>query len=90
MKCIIRCSCGGIKTYVENSMGLLYPGMEIPKEYIGRTTIRGLMEENPDTNLYRHLETIVKKSGRYAYYIEYNDKGDIVDMANLITGKKTY
>lgn len=90
MKCIIRCACGGIKTYIEKSMELLYPGKELPKEYLGRTAMKELMNEYPDTNLSRHLEAMSKKSGRYAYYIEYDDKGDIVDMANLVTGKKTY
>lgn len=89
-KVIVRCSCGGVKTKMDAAMQVLAPGEPLPPEYKGSDAIRKFMAEHPNTNLSRHLEAVVKKHGRYCYYIEYNDAGDITDMRDLMTGRRLY
>ncbi len=90
MKFIIRCTCGGVKTKMDAAMQLIAPGEPLPPEYKGKDAIKKLAAEHPNTNLSRHLTALAKKSGRYCYYIEANDKGDIVDIRDLLTGRKIY
>lgn len=87
---IVRCGCGGIKTYVENSMAKLFPKKnlsDIP-EYVGKGNIANLISAYPNTNLAAHMSAISKKSGRFAYYVTANDEGDITSLYNLINGNK--
>lgn len=91
MKCIVRCGCGGIQTYIKSSidaLGLSPVGEE--NTYIGRDKIQKLSREYRDTPFGEHLVAIGKKSGRFAFYIETNDKNEISSMYNLINGKKVY
>lgn len=88
MNVVVRCSCGGVQTYVASSIKAL--GLAEPDDvYVGKEKIRKLASQYPDTNLSRHLDAISKKSGRYAFYITIGN-GDIAALYNLITGKKAY
>lgn len=94
MNIIARCSCGGVSTYVENSIKIL--SLPAPCEtLVGKDKIRKLAGLYPGTSFAEHLQAIAKKSGRYAFYISTDkapeEKGqNIVAMYNLITGKKVY
>ena len=90
MKCIIRCSCGGVKTKMEAAMNLIAPGEPLPSDYKGKDAIKKLAERYPNTNLSRHLDAVSKKRGRYCYYLEYTEDGDIKDFRDLMTGRKVY
>jgi hypothetical protein len=89
MNIVVRCSCGGVTTYVGNSIKML--NLAAPdSEYVGKDKIRKLAEENAGTPLGSHLQAVAKKSGRYAFYISANEKQEITAMYNLINGKKVY
>lgn len=89
MNIIARCGCGGITSYIENSMKLL--SLPSPSETcVGKEKIRSLASQYPGTSLAEHLGAIAKKSGRYAFYISTDDTQSITAMYNLITGKKAY
>lgn len=89
MNVIVRCGCGGISTYVENSMKVL--SLPAPEETcVGKEKIRKLAEKYPNTPFAEHLGVIAKKSGRYAFYISTDSNNQITAMYNLVTGKKVY
>lgn len=89
MNVVVRCSCGGVSTYVEKSIKVL--GLDAPSEiFVGKEKIRKLAERYPNTSLAQHLQAVVKKSGRYAFYISTSDEQEITAMYNLINGKKVY
>lgn len=96
MDIIVRCSCGGVTTYLQNSLELLK--LTAPSEentFVGKDKIRKLAANYPGTPFAEHLGVIAKKSGRYAYYISTNNPADnksqeIVAMYNLIKGQKVY
>lgn len=89
MNVIVRCGCGGIYSYIENSMKLL--SLSAPDDtFVGKEKIRKLAALYPGTNFAEHLGVIAKKSGRYAFYISTDGTQSIAAMYNLITGKKVY
>lgn len=64
-----------------------FPKTEMPDIYKGEDAIRALAHSIPNTNLSRYLLAIAKKNGRYAYFIESDDNGDVVSNYDLIIGK---
>jgi len=89
MNIVVRCSCGGVSTYVENSIKVL--GLAAPDStFVGKDKIRTLAQKYPGTPLAEHLQVLAKKAGRYAFYISTSDKNEITAMYNLINGKKVY
>ena len=89
MNIVVRCGCGGIQKYVENSIKVL--NLAAPEEaFIGKEKIRSLAQRYPGTPFADHLQALAKKSGRYAYYISTTESHEISAMYNLISGKKVY
>lgn len=94
MNVVVRCSCGGVSTYVEKSIKVL--NLEAPiATYVGKEKIRKLAEGYPGSSFADHLQAVAKKSGRYAFYIstDRDPSGKdqrITAMYNLINGKKVY
>lgn len=89
MNIVVRCGCGGIQKYVENSIKVL--SLAAPEEaFIGKEKIRSLAQRYPNTSFADHLQALAKKSGRYAYYISTTEDNEISAMYNLINGKKVY
>ncbi len=88
MKIIAVCTCSGMKEKAESAFKIMFPGEELPKIYKGDGAIRGLAQSKPNTNLARYLVAIAKKNGQFAYYIEYDDKGDVLANYDLKTGKR--
>lgn len=88
MKGIFVCSCGGMKEKAENAFKILFPRQEVPDIYRGEASIIKVASKYPNTNIYNYLTAIAKTNGRYAYYISSDDKGNVVDNYNLLTGKK--
>lgn len=89
MNIVVRCSCGGVSTYVENSIKVL--GLAAPDStFVGKDKIRTLAQKYPGTPLAEHLQVLAKKAGRYAFYISADEAQKITAMYNLINGKKVY
>ena len=79
-----------MKTKMEAAMQLLAPGEPLPPEIRGGDAIMKMARKWQGTNFGNHLLVLAKKHGRYCYYIEITDKGDIKDMRDLMTGRRMY
>lgn len=90
MKWTIRCTCGGVKTKMESAMQLIAPGEPMPQDIKGKDAIRKLAGQYPGTSLASHLLAVVKKNGRFCYYVEATEKGELKDMRDLLTGRRMY
>lgn len=88
MKIIAVCTCSGMKEKAEMAFKIMSPDEDMPKIYKGESAIRGLAEQNPNTNLSRYLLAIAKKNGQFAYLIEFDDNRDIISNYDLKTGKR--
>ena len=88
MRVIAVCTCSGMKEKAEMAFKIMHPDEPLPKIYKGESSVRGLAEQNPNTNLSRYLLAIAKKNGQFAYLIDYDDNGDIISNYDLKTGKR--
>lgn len=89
MNVILRCGCGGVTTYVKNSMGLLKLS-PADQEIVGKEKIRKFSTGFPQGPVRSHLDVIAKKSGRYAYYLSLGENNEMTALYNLIKGQKVY
>ena len=88
MKVIAVCTCSGMKEKAESAFRILFPKDTLPTIVRGKDAIKKFASYHKGQNIGNYLEAISKKSGKFSYYIEYDDRGDVIDNINLMTGKK--
>ena len=88
MKGLFICSCSGVRERAEAGFKILFPKDETPNVYRGEAAIIKVAHANSGTNLGEYLTAISKMNGRFAYYVESDDAGNVIDNYNLLTGKK--
>lgn len=88
MKAIVTCACAGAPKYCESSFKVLFKGEPLPTMYI-KSKARDILESVPkESKMYEELSTILRKRGRYGFYFEYNEKGEILDYWNLLKSRR--
>lgn len=88
MKVIVVCTCSGMKERAESAFKILFPNKEMPKIVRGKDAIKKLASVNSGKNIGNYLEAISKKNGKFAYYIESDEFGNVTTNYNLTTGKQ--
>ena len=88
MKAIVTCACAGAPKYCQSSYKVLFPNEELPTMYI-KEKAKAILESVPSTSeLYEEVAKILRKKGRYGFYFEYNDQGEILDCWNLLKHRR--
>lgn len=88
---IVCCTCSGVRERSKSAFKILYKDMEMPEMAVGKDSIRKKIEVFPkESNMAQHLQAITKKGGKFSYYIKYDDELNIVEMMDLLKGKKVY
>ena len=88
MKAIVTCACAGAPRYCQSSYKVLFPNEELPTMYI-KEKAKAILESVPeDSKMYQELAKILRKRGRYGFYFEYNDQGEILDYWNLLKQRR--
>lgn len=85
-KYILICKCSNMKQTAEMAFNIAFPHQPMPKIYRD-SAISTLTEQKPNTNFASFVSAIMKKHGRFAYYIE-EEEGDIVQVYDLLKGKR--
>lgn len=85
-KYILICKCSNMKQTAEMAYDIAFPNTERPKIYRD-SAISTLIEQKPNTNFASYVSAIMKKNGRFAYYIE-EENGDIMQVYDLLKGKR--
>lgn len=80
---ILTCSCHNMSKKASEAFCLLFPDKVLPEIIKGRDRVYKLAQEL--TN--EHIKAISKLSGKYAYYIQFED-GKIVKEYDLLKGKR--
>lgn len=88
MKVILVCSCSGMKEKAVQAYKILFPKEEEPTLFVGKDAIKKFASYHPGTNVANYAQAISKKNSRYSYYVEFDEKGDVTDNWNLLTGKR--
>ena len=88
MKAILSCACGAVPDYCKRSFKIMFPDERPPVVYI-KTKARPLLEDIPkESPMAKRIEKILHDRGRYGYYFEYNEEGEILDEINLLKHKR--
>lgn len=85
-KYILICKCSNMKQTAEMAFNIAFPHQTMPKIYRD-SAISTLTEQKPNTNFASFVGAIMKKHGRFAYYIE-EENGDVVQVYDLLKGKR--
>ena len=81
---ILTCSCHNMSKRAKESFSLIFPGSPMPEIIKGKDRLYKLGKSlNND-----HMIAISKLSGKFAYYVELNDKNVITKEINLLNGKR--
>lgn len=86
---IITCQCGGIDDKVEAAFSTLFPQAPLPK-ITRHKDIHKLLQSLPrDWQFSMYVsDNLIKDKEKFAYYFLVDEKGFIVKIYNLLTGKR--
>lgn len=87
-KVICVCKCPKEDEKAKVAFSLLFPDEKMPKLLVGRSQILTLSERFPNMPVSAHAHAMARNKEKFEYYIEYDDKGYIIEEYNLITGSK--
>lgn len=81
---ILTCSCHNMDKRAKESFSLLFPDAPIPEIVKGRDRLYKFGKDLDND----HIIAISKLSGKFAYYVELDDKNIITKEVNLLNGKR--
>lgn len=81
---ILTCSCHNMSKRAKEAFSLLFPDIPMPEIVRGRDRLYKLGKSLDN----QHIIAISKLSGKFAYYVELDDKNTITKEINLLTGAR--
>lgn len=89
---ILTCSCSQTPKYALESFNIMIgvkENIETPVMYSGERRISTLLEKlDPNTNIYKYVKSLNKNKDKFAYYMEWDDNGDVLRQFNLLTARR--
>lgn len=85
---IVCCDCPQMTQYCLDSYRIMAQSRTYPDIYLHSKTYALLHKLTIDTNVYEFVKNLLPGKKKYAYYIEYDDNGDVTKQWNLLTGKR--
>ena len=89
MRVILVCSCSGMKEKAKTAFKILHPQDEEPEMFVGKDAIKKFASYHQGTNVANYADATSKQNGQFSYLIDYDEKGDVLSIYNLTTGKRT-
>lgn len=86
---IICCDCGDTYQYSLDAYKLMAHKSDAPTVYRHNKAHKLLDELDNNTNVYNFVKSFLNSKGKYSFYVAYDDKGDVVEQWNLMTGQRT-
>ena len=87
-KRLLVCKCPGKDADAKAAFSVLFPGEPVPEVLIGRSQILTLSEQYPRTEISSQARAMARNKDKYAYYLEYDNDGMVLNKYNLMTGAK--
>lgn len=85
---LVTCSCGALPTYAQTQYKVQHPDLPVPTLYVSKKAY-SLLETFPSTSeAYQFLSGVLKKRGRYAYLMEWDDSFSLTHVWNYQTNRK--
>lgn len=74
--------------YAENAFKGMHPNTPVPQIYISSKGYK-LLESLPQgSEVYRFLSGVLKKRGRYGYYLSWKEDGTLEEVYNYIKNQR--
>lgn len=90
---ILVCYCPGMDKRAEAAFKVVSKGKPIPKMYKGRYGIAdfvsSLQKRGIDGDIIAYSKALAKNNNKFAYYMRWNDSGDVTVQYNLMSGRRT-
>lgn len=86
---IICCDCGDTYQYSVDAHRLMSHGAKTPDVYRHNKAHKLLDKLDNNTNVYKFVASLIKGKGKFSYYVEYDDNGDVTEQWNLLSGQRT-
>lgn len=88
MRVIVCCECPHIPSFAKDSFRIMFQKEGLPQSYIGDTEIAKLREQvEPGSDFDKYLQALQHNKEKFAYFIE-EDRGTILRMFDLRTGRR--
>lgn len=90
MNYIFCCKCKGIPNYAENAAKILLKptGAKAPKPIVQENIYRILQNIPKNSEGYRLIEKLMKRPGKFAFYVSLSDTGEVEETIDLLKGMK--
>lgn len=84
MKFILTCACSGRDKKAITEYDILFPNSTTPEVVKGRDNLMKLATKYNNS----HLRAIARLSRNFAYYVDIDSDGNILEEYDLATGKR--
>lgn len=85
---IVCCKCSSIPDFCKKAFKVLRPDSPVPAIYMGTEITRLIAELSPQTEIEQKLLGLSSKRGRYGYYFEWDEKGEVLFAWNLLQSRR--
>lgn len=85
-RAIFTCGCSGVQPQAKTVYSLHFPKDPIPPVYSSRQGYK-VLDTLPASDAKSFLASSLRKKGRWAYYLDWDDQGSILACVNLLNGK---
>lgn len=88
MNILFTCSCSATPSYARSAYAVYRPNTDIPPLYVSRKIVP-IRDTLPVTSFaYQFITSALKKRGKYAYFIDYNDDGSVNEVYDFLKQKR--
>ena len=88
MNAIVCCKCGGVAPYAEKAFKGMHPKEPLPEIYLSGKGYKLLDSLPQGSEVYRFLSGVLKKRGRYGYYLSWKEDGTLEEVYNYIKNQR--
>lgn len=87
MQAIFCCKCGNTPDFSRDAYQMLFPDATPPKVYAGKDEIYQLFKASRG-ELAEYLRPFTNRKGKFSYFIEADGSGSIMNLYDLMTGRR--
>lgn len=85
---IICCDCGDTPRYSVETYKIMGKTSKIPQVFTSDKAYLALRELPRGSNVFKFVETLMRGKGKYSFYLEYDDDGNVMRHWDLLKADK--
>ena len=84
---IVACACSGTEKFAKAQYTIFAPNTSIPPVYTKRKFTELLQLLPQSSEISQFVSNLAKKTGKFAFFLAYEENGSISQAQNLLTGR---